>query len=730
MARKLGDRRFGKVFPSRSVVATGDRRWARKILRDSGQEKLLELMNAASQGILIHDYDFSPLFVNRSYATTVGYSVEEILSLDYVDRLYPSNEERRLKGYLQARLQKFSKTSPPTVYEVEVCHKDGQTIILQHSVSLIDWKGLPAVLISAIDITEQYLSQQALELSEERFRDFAESASDWCWEMDDNLRFSYMSDSFERNSGYKISEVIGFTRKEFVEKHSPADSLTLEEKQQWDDHAELLDRHESFSNFEYRWRHPNGSTIILSASGKPIFSSTGKFCGYRGTASNITDERQLSEKLSFQATHDELTGLINRRHFDSELHNTIDDAHINNAEHALVFMDLDRFKIVNDTCGHMAGDELLQQLAGLFKKVFSKRDVLGRLGGDEFAVIMRNCTVKQSTRITERLHNEIDRFRFVWDGKSFTIGVSIGVVGIDKHSDSVSRLLQNVDSACYVAKETGRNKTHIFSENDEDLSKRQGEMHWAARITQALEEDDFTLYAQPMLPLNTSGGVFYELLIRMKDGESMISPRVFLPAAERYDLSLNIDKWVLCKALEWVRDHPHVLSKTQLIFINLSGKTIGKKTFQEYAIKQLQRYGVPPEKICFEITETTAIANLAEAVNFINKLKETGCFFALDDFGSGVSSFAYLKNLPVDYLKIDGMFIRDMSVNEVNLAMVKSINEISHVMGKKTIAEFVEDDSTFALLRNMGIDYAQGYAIGHPVPLEELSENQPYYLHD
>jgi EAL domain-containing protein (putative c-di-GMP-specific phosphodiesterase class I) len=378
----------------------------------------------------------------------------------------------------------------------------------------------------------------------------------------------------------------------------------------------------------------------------------------------------------------------------------------------------------------MAGDELLQQLAALFRQVFSKRDVLGRLGGDEFAVIMRNCTIEQSMRITNRLHDEIDRFRFVWDGKSFTVGVSMGVACIDKNSDSVSRLLQNVDSACYVAKETGRNKTHVFSENDEDLSKRQGEMHWAARIADALEQEDFTLYAQAMLPLNTSGGVFYELLIRMKDSDDLISPRVFLPAAERYDLSFNIDKWVLSKALQWIRENSHVLSKTQLIFINLSGKTIGKKSFLEYAVKQLEKYSVPPEKICFEITETTAIANLSEAVNFINRLKETGCFFALDDFGSGVSSFAYLKNLPVDYLKIDGMFIRDMRVNEVNMAMVKSINEISHVMGKKTIAEFVEDDATFSLLRNMGVDYAQGYAVGHPVPLEELSERQQYYLHD
>ena len=701
------------------------RRWAKKVVEFQGEGQFLSLMNSCTQGILVHGYDWSPLFVNSSYANTLGYSIDEIMSLTDISELYPAHERLRLKNYVQAQLKKHVKKSSPAVYQVEVyqvkvrCEAD-QHIFLQHSISLIQWKGIPAVLISTVDVTEQYIAQQALELSEERFRDFAESASDWCWEMDENLRFTYVSDSFERITGLDQPSILGFTRKELMSQNLDRVHISTEEKRIWNEHWEALVQRETFTNFEYNLYRADGQFIVISSSGKPIFNGRNQFCGYRGSASNITDERKLSEQLSFQATHDELTGLVNRRHFDSELHKAIDEAHINNVEHVLVFMDLDRFKIVNDTCGHMAGDKLLQQLAAIFQKVFSKRDLLGRLGGDEFAVIMRNCMVEQSMRIINNLHTQVDRFRFVWDGQSFTVGVSIGVASISNNTESVSRLLQNVDNACYMAKETGRNKTHVFSENDEDLSKRQGELHWAARITQALESEGFTLYGQPILSLEDSRSVFYEILIRMKDGEGVILPQVFLPAAERYDLSMNIDKWVLRTALNWIQKNTHVLSKVQFIFINLSGKTISKKAFGDYVLKMLRNYTIPPEKICFEITETTAIANLAEAVGFIKLLKEAGCFFALDDFGSGVSSFAYLKNLPVDFLKIDGMFIRDMRVNEVNMAMVKSINEISHVMDKKTIAEFVEDDATLELLKDMGVDYVQGYAIAHPIPLGDL----------
>ncbi len=692
--------------------------------QQTGEEKFLALMNTSMQSVLIHDYEFRPLYVNQSFADDLGYAVDEIMELNSIDPLYPINEVRRLRACLREHLVKFSRHIPPSLHEVEAKTRSGELVVLQHSVSLIDWGGESAVLMLSNDITEKYLAQQSLKISEARFRDFADSASDWCWEMDRSLRYSYLSPSFERITGIPCERLLGLTRREFIDLNRASETLAAEEKILWEAHYALLKQQKPFSDFEYNWYREDKTVEVITASGKPVFDVEGRFSGYRGTGRIITDQRKLSEQLSYQATHDELTGLINRRHFDNEIHNAIDDAHVNNISHVLVFMDMDRFKVVNDTCGHIAGDELLQQLATMFKSLFSKRDVLGRLGGDEFAVIMKNCTIEQSLRMTECLHEEMGAFRFTWDDKTFSLGVSVGMTVIDRHSESVSRLLQNVDSACYVAKQTGRNKTHIFSEKDEDVFKRQGEMRWISRINEAFEHDDFVLFAQPIVPLHSQESAFYELLLRMNDDGEIIAPGLFLPAAERYDLSISIDKWVLRRVLEWIESKPLVLEKAQHIFVNLSGKAIGNEDFQNYTIRSLKEFAVNPEKICFEITETTAIANLAGAIDFIKSLKRLGCFFALDDFGSGVSSFGYLKNLPVDYLKIDGMFIRDICVNEVNLAMVRSINDISHVMGKKTIAEFVEDDQTFAMLRNIGVDYAQGYAIDRPAPLNDLSQKR------
>lgn len=717
--RKLINRRRNQKSVRRNSAHIFGRRWPDKYSIHLGENRFVELINASSQGFLIHNFDYVPLFVNASFAAILGYSVAEMDRINNLEYFYAVHEIPRLKSFVKnCQLRQAYDESP--VYEIEASHKSGRKIILQQAIHIIEWRGTQAVLVTVNDITEKYKAQQALELNEQRFRDFAESASDWCWEMDDQLRFTFISDSFERITGRSKKDIIGKTRLDFVSQQMPQEQISEEDIANWKDHHHTLLRRETFTDFTYQWYGDDGSIVTMSTNGKPIYDTNGKFVGYRGAAKNITAECELAEKLNHQATHDELTGLINRGHFDNELHKVIDEAHIHGDEHVLVYMDLDRFKIVNDTCGHLAGDQLLQQIAALFKENFNQRDTVARLGGDEFAVIMRQCTVDQCFRKTRRLHKEMEKFRFVWNNRSFTIGVSIGIVTINRDSEGVSSLLRNADSACYMAKDTGRNKTHVFSENDADITHRQKEIRWAARITEALEENAFTLYAQAIYPLQTSETVFYELLIRLKDGKEMVAPEIFLAAAERYDLSLIVDQWVLRSALSWMNAHRSILSSAQLIFINLSGKTIAQKSFHDYTIRLLKGFQIPPHKICFEITETSAITNLAEAISFISELKEIGCYFALDDFGSGVSSYAYLKNLPVDFLKIDGMFIRDMCSNPVNMAMVKSINEISHVMGKKTIAEFVEDDKTFAVLRNMGLDYAQGFAIHKPTPLEEL----------
>jgi diguanylate cyclase (GGDEF)-like protein len=437
---------------------------------------------------------------------------------------------------------------------------------------------------------------------------------------------------------------------------------------------------------------------------------------------DITETRFLNEKIAYQADHDALTGLANRNKFDRYLKRAIVLAHHENAEHALCYLDLDQFKIINDTCGHLAGDELLRQLGELLRKHIRQYDFVARLGGDEFGILMYNCSSNQAFQACEKLRDLIKDFNFAWDDRSFTIGVSIGVSSINIVSGNAVDLLKEADAACYAAKEKGRNRVHVFSPDDEALAMRRGEMQWVEKIRHGLDQNRFVLYGQPIVPiLDTNEGLHFEVLLRYCDDRgNIIPPGAFLPAAERYNLASELDRWIIATLLEWLAKRPEFLKTLTLCSINLSGLSLSDETMLQFISEQLQKWAVPSNKLCFEITETAAISNLSYATNFINQLKEQGCLFSLDDFGSGLSSFAYLKNLPVDYLKIDGLFVKDILDDKVDLAMVKSINEVGHVMNKKTIAEFVENEAIFNLLKTLGIDYAQGYGIGKPVPLNEL----------
>jgi diguanylate cyclase (GGDEF)-like protein/PAS domain S-box-containing protein len=437
---------------------------------------------------------------------------------------------------------------------------------------------------------------------------------------------------------------------------------------------------------------------------------------------DITETRLLNEQIAYQADHDALTGLANRNKFDRYLKRAITLAHQDNTEHALCYLDLDQFKIVNDTCGHLAGDELLRQLGELLRRHIRQYDFVSRLGGDEFGILMYNCSPIQAFQACEKLRDLIRDFTFAWEDRSFTIGVSIGVSSINIASGNAVELLKEADAACYAAKEKGRNRVHVFSPDDEELAMRQGEMQWVEKIRLGLEQKRFFLYGQAIVPLqDTDEGLHFEALLRYQDDRgNIIPPGAFLPAAERYNLASELDRWIIANLLEWLSSHPEFLQTLSLCSVNLSGLSLSDEAMLKFISGQFQKWAVPTNKFCFEITETAAISNLSHATHFINQLKEQGCLFSLDDFGSGLSSFAYLKHLPVDYLKIDGLFVKDILDDEVDLAMVKSINEVGHVMNKKTIAEFVENEAIFKLLKTLGIDYAQGYAIGKPVPLNDL----------
>jgi diguanylate cyclase (GGDEF)-like protein len=464
----------------------------------------------------------------------------------------------------------------------------------------------------------------------------------------------------------------------------------------------------------------DGNEIYVESTASPIRDGAGNVTGGVLVFHDVSESRELNRRLSYHASHDVLTGLVNRREFENRLERALKSARAKETSYALCYLDLDQFKIVNDTCGHSAGDALLGQVGQLLKSKVRWRDTLSRLGGDEFGVLLEACSLDEALRTAEALRESVRSFRFQWEDRNFRLGASIGVVPITADNEDVASVLSAADSACQAAKEQGRNRVHCFEENDLDLMRRRREMQWAARINTALEEGRFDLYRQIIQPLQTDEtGLHYEILLRMRDEQGkIISPDNFISAAERYGLTPQIDRWVIENVFRWLVSEADEREKLALCSINLSGQSLGDDKFLPFVIDQFHRSGLPANKICFEITETAAIASFSQANRFIQALKELGCSFALDDFGTGLSSFGYLKHFPVDYLKIDGSFVKEILHDPIDREMVRSINEIGHLTGKRTIAEFAENDDIITMLRQLGVDYAQGYGVARPARIE------------
>ncbi len=434
-----------------------------------------------------------------------------------------------------------------------------------------------------------------------------------------------------------------------------------------------------------------------------------------------------NRELNYQSSHDALTGLINRREFEKRVERAIHNAQAQPAAHTLMYLDLDQFKVINDICGHAAGDRLLQQLAGLLLGSVRHRDTLGRLGGDEFGLLLENCPLDKAVVIAKKLLKSIEEFHFSWHDSTFTLGVCIGVVPIDETTADIASAMSAADSACYIAKESGRNQVQVAYLGDRQLQQRRSEMQWVSRLTRALEQDQFELYYMPIIPCADSNGSgkHIELLLRMIDDDgSVISPRVFIPPAEKYNMATAIDRWVIDQALQWLAEHSTANNWPITIAINLSAHTLTSREMLQYIIDHAEHTGAPPERIIFEITESAAITNISAATGFMLTLRGRGFRFTLDDFGSGLSSFTYLKKLPVDFLKIDGTFVRDILSDPVDYAMVRSINELGRLLDKQTIAEHVETLAVANELRDMGIDFLQGHVYARPEPLSSFSHTR------
>ena len=478
----------------------------------------------------------------------------------------------------------------------------------------------------------------------------------------------------------------------------------------------------------------HGRKLPIENSAAPIQTDDGRLIGAVMVFRDVSETRRLTQQLSWQTTHDVLTGLLNRREFELRLRQAVDNARTHHKVHALCYFDLDNFKIINDSCGHAAGDELLKQVSDLLAANIRMTDTLARLGGDEFGLLLEYCQLDQAQRIVRKLREKLETLRFLYAGRAFSVGVSIGVTTITSDVQNAQTVLTDADAACYAAKRKGRNRTQLYQTNDFDLTQQRGEIQWAAYITEVLEAETletskFQLYQQPILSLSPSGpeSEHYEVLLRLQDRAGQtVSPGVFMPAAERYDLMPQIDRWVVSALFAtqasyyqqiWHRSQAQNYTGSHLYSVNLSGASINDDSFIHFLREQFERYNIPPSLICFEVTETAAITNLKKAAQFIAEMRSLGCQFALDDFGSGMSSFAYLKMLPLDYLKIDGCFIQNIVNNRIDTAMVTAIHQIAQVMDIQTVAEFVEDDATLQTVRDLGIGYAQGYGIARPKPL-------------
>ncbi len=468
-------------------------------------------------------------------------------------------------------------------------------------------------------------------------------------------------------------------------------------------------------------RRDQGNVPVLD-NAAPIRSREGFIIGAVLVFHDVTVTLNLARELSHQASHDALTGIPNRREFEKHLTELISHPTSQGHHHVLCYLDLDQFKIVNDTCGHVAGDELLRQVTQLIRGYLRASDLLARLGGDEFGLVLRACPIDRAVALAERVREAIADFRFGWEGKSFSIGVSIGIVEIDNTGHNLGSLLSAADAACYAAKEDGRNRVHVYVANDSQLLEQQGQMQWVSRLQAALDHDNLRLYVQPIVPMQESShqAPHFEILVRLEEDGKIIQPGAFLPAAERYGLMPRIDQWVVNNTLAWMGDQLRQHQRLDGVYcINLSGASLSDERFRQTLHATLDQLRLPTGSLCFEITETAAVANLSKVVHFIREVKQLGCLFALDDFGSGLSSFAYLKNLPVDFLKIDGSFVKDIENDPIDLAMVQAINAIGHVMGLKTIAEYVSSQAILQRIQDIGVDYGQGYHLGEPQPLAQ-----------
>ncbi len=678
------------------------------------EQQIRTLLSSVGEGILTIDESGMIQSFNPAASLIFGYSDDQVLGKN-IKMLMPSN----MRESHDAGMHRYIGGGPEQVIgkkNVELPGLRSDDSIFQLELSINEMYANDRRLFVGIvrDITERKKAELELFEEKERLHVTLKSIGDAVITTDTQGLITYLNPVAEIMTGWSNRQATG--------KPLPEVFNIIDEKTQqpaMNPVKAVLESRATAGLAENTLlvQRYSGAHFPIEDSAAPIRGKKGDIIGVVLVFHDVSQAKQMAAEMTYQATHDSLTGLINRREFERRVELALQTGKMQHKEHSLLYLDLDQFKIVNDTCGHIAGDQLLRQLTSALLLKLRQTDTLARLGGDEFGVLLDSCPTVAAMKIAEMLRLTVSDFLFAWTDKSFSVGVSIGLVTFSNDGVTLTDVLQMADSACYVAKEKGRNRVQVYLPEEQEFANRHGQMGWVARIKQALDENRFVLYSQQFYAINSPNctACHHELLIRMKDENgTLVPPMAFIPAAERYGLMPQIDRWVVSTAFSRSAILNRNPEQQQILAINLSGTTLCDEDFLTFVHEQFKKQGVSPANICFEITETAAIANLTQAIKLIQELQAIGCLFALDDFGSGMSSFTYLKHLPVNFLKIDGSFVKDMIDNPIDRAMVESINHIGHVMNIQTIAEFVENDQVLNELRAIGVDFAQGYLIQKP----------------
>ncbi len=668
-------------------------------------------LHGANDGLWDFEVDRQTTWFSPRWKAMLGYGDDEIEPLvDWQQLLHPDDTVR-----VRAALHDHLSGKEPLFESVHrLRHRDGVWLWVEsRAKARVDEQGRARRIVGVdLDVTERKLFEEALFKEKESAQITLQSIGDGVITTDSKCRIEYLNPVAEQLTGWRLEHAQGRIIDEIFRSFHEETCEPLENPL-----AVAIRRTRAIKSVRPTLLiRRDGNELYIESCASPIRDGAGNVSGGVLVFHDVSESRELNRKLSYHASHDILTGLVNRREFESRLERALKSAKAREASFALCHIDLDQFKIINDNCGHSAGDALLGQVGALLKSKIRWRDTVSRLGGDEFGVLLESCSLEEAVRNADMLREAIRNYKFVWEERTFRLGASIGVVPLSPENEDVASLISAADSACAAAKENGRNRIYSFQENDIDLMRRRREMQWAARINNALEDSRFEIFRQVIQPLqNQQTGLHYELLLRMRDETGkIVAPDQFIVAAERYGLTPNIDRWMVEHALRWLVSEADEREKLAMCSINLSGQSLGDDKFLPFVIDHFHRSGIDGSKICFEITETAAIASFSQANRFIHALKDLGCRFALDDFGTGLSSFGYLKHFPVDFLKIDGSFVKEILHDPIDREMVRSINEIGHLTGKQTIAEFAENLEIIEMLRSLGVDYAQGYGIAVP----------------